>query len=100
MMATRALAKYHHRGWGCFSLSGEGPASWHCARTPLPLCLKIRPGLPGRSCQKAIRISPCDTLGTIFHDAVFAILFPACGQLSLPLWRLALVTIMQFRENL
>ncbi|HEY7492240.1 MAG TPA: IS1182 family transposase [Candidatus Tectomicrobia bacterium] len=41
-----------------------------------------------------------ETLGTIFDDADFATLFPICGQPSLPSWRLALVTIMQFRENL
>ncbi len=41
-----------------------------------------------------------DTLGTIFSDADFAALFPACGQPALPPWRLALVTIMQFRETL
>src|SRR5215467_3043481 len=41
-----------------------------------------------------------DTLGTIFQDEDFAALFPAGGQPGLPPWRLALVTIMQFRENL
>jgi len=41
-----------------------------------------------------------DTLGTIFHDDDFAALFPLVGQPGLPPWRLALVTIMQFRENL
>jgi transposase len=41
-----------------------------------------------------------DTLGRIFADADFAALFPACGQPGLPPWRLALVTILQFRENL
>ena len=41
-----------------------------------------------------------DTLGTIFSDADFAALFPACGQPGFPPWRLALVTIMQFRETL
>src|SRR3989441_5706027 len=41
-----------------------------------------------------------DTLGTIFQSAVFAGLFPLVGQPGLPPWRLALVTIMQFRENL
>jgi transposase len=41
-----------------------------------------------------------DTLGTIFSDADFAALFPPCGQRALSLWRLALVTIMQFRETL
>src|ERR687888_441009 len=41
-----------------------------------------------------------DVLGTIFQDDDFAALFPAWGQPGLPPWRLALVTIMQFRENL
>src|SRR6058998_3639958 len=41
-----------------------------------------------------------DVLGTIFQDEDFAALFPAWGQPGLPPWRLALVTIMQFRENL
>jgi transposase len=41
-----------------------------------------------------------DTLGTIFQDADFAALFPLDGQPSLPPWHLALVTILQFRENL
>src|SRR6185369_10519330 len=41
-----------------------------------------------------------DQLGTIFTDADFATLFPKAGQPSLPPWRLALITILQFRENL
>jgi len=41
-----------------------------------------------------------DALGTIFQDEDFTALFPAWGQPALPPWRLALVTIMQFRENL
>jgi transposase len=41
-----------------------------------------------------------DQLGTIFQDEDFADLFPLCGQPSLPPWRLALVTILQFRETL
>jgi transposase len=41
-----------------------------------------------------------DALGTIFQDEDFAALFPAWGQPALSPWRLALVTIMQFRENL
>ena len=41
-----------------------------------------------------------DALGTIFQDGDFTALFPACGQPGLPPWRLALVTVMQFRENL
>ena len=41
-----------------------------------------------------------DAFGTIFQDEDFTTLFPAWGQPGLPPWRLALVTIMQFRENL
>jgi transposase len=41
-----------------------------------------------------------DALGPIFADTDFAALFPACGQPGLPPWHLALVTILQFRENL
>src|SRR5229473_2865682 len=41
-----------------------------------------------------------DTLGTIFRDDDFAPCFPLDGQPGLPPWRLALITIMQFRENL
>jgi transposase len=41
-----------------------------------------------------------DVFGTIFQDEDFATLFPAWGHPGLPPGRLALVTIMQFRENL
>lgn len=41
-----------------------------------------------------------DELGPIFEDADFTELFSKVGQSALPPWRLALVTIMQFRENL
>jgi transposase len=41
-----------------------------------------------------------DELGTVFGDEDFACLFPDEGQPALPPWRLALVTLMQFRENL
>src|SRR5215510_10661317 len=41
-----------------------------------------------------------DTLGTIFRDDDFATCFPLDGQPGLPPWRLALVTIRQFREHL
>jgi transposase len=41
-----------------------------------------------------------DALGTIFQDEDFAALFPAWGQPALPPWRLALITLMQFREQL
>jgi transposase len=41
-----------------------------------------------------------DTLGTIYTDEAFADLFPTHGQPALAPWRLALVTIFQFMENL
>src|SRR3954454_1790722 len=41
-----------------------------------------------------------DELGAIFADADFADLFPKLGQPALPPWRLALVAILQFREDL
>jgi transposase len=41
-----------------------------------------------------------DALGPIVQDEDFTTLFPTCGQPGLPPWRLALVTLMQFRENL
>jgi transposase len=41
-----------------------------------------------------------DELGTIFEDQDFADLFPNRGQPALSPWRLALVTLLQFRENL
>ena len=41
-----------------------------------------------------------DELGTIFCDEDFADLFPKQGQPAYPPWQLALVTLLQFRENL
>ncbi len=41
-----------------------------------------------------------DELGVLYADADFAHLFPPVGQPGLPPWRLALVTVMQFLENL
>jgi len=41
-----------------------------------------------------------DELGTLYCDEDFAQLFSKRGQPALPPWRLALVTILQFRENL
>ena len=41
-----------------------------------------------------------DTLGTIYADVQFADLYPPVGQPAEAPWRLALVTIMQFAENL
>lgn len=41
-----------------------------------------------------------DELGPIFEDTDFTELFSKVGQSAIPPWQLALVTIMQFRENL
>src|ERR687885_1319213 len=41
-----------------------------------------------------------DRLGPIFSDPDFSDLYPECGQPAYPPWRLALVTLMQFRETL
>ena len=41
-----------------------------------------------------------DEVGTIFEDADFVDLFPSDGQPGYAPWRLALVTILQFREQL
>ena len=41
-----------------------------------------------------------DKLGVIFENDDFADLYPERGQPALSPWRLALITIMQFRENL
>ena len=41
-----------------------------------------------------------DTLGTIYQDEQFAELYPRRGQPAQAPWRLALVSVMQFREGL
>ena len=41
-----------------------------------------------------------DALGTIFQDDNFTDLYSREGQPGLAPWQLALVTVMQFRENL
>ena len=41
-----------------------------------------------------------DILGTVFTDQQFAALFPSHGQPTEAPWRLALVTLLQFAENL
>ena len=41
-----------------------------------------------------------DELGTIYHDRLFAHLFPVRGQSAAAPWRLALATVMQCAEGL
>jgi len=45
-------------------------------------------------------ISIRDQLGTLFEDADFSSLYPRRGQPAFAPWHLALITIMQFLENL
>ena len=39
-------------------------------------------------------------IGNLFDDADFADLYPKCGQPGIPPWQLALITVLQFGENL
>ena len=41
-----------------------------------------------------------DRLGPLFDDAAFGDLYSALGQPAYAPWRLALITVMQFREGL
>ena len=45
-------------------------------------------------------VSLRNELGTVFEDSDFTDLFSSTGKPGLPPWRLALVTVLQFRENL
>ncbi len=41
-----------------------------------------------------------DELGNIYDDALFASVYAKVGQPAIPPWRLALISVMQFAENL
>ena len=41
-----------------------------------------------------------DELGALYTDEDFAALYPSQGRPTLPAWPLALVTVLQFLENL
>jgi transposase len=74
--------------------------------------MSLRPAeiapVPARTAQVAVAAFPrgCaamrmrDELGAIYDDQMFASLFPARGQPAYSLWRLALVTVLQFAEGL
>ncbi|MBN9390823.1 MAG: IS1182 family transposase [Chloroflexi bacterium] len=63
---------------------------------PSQTILVARAAFPKGSIYMAMR----DELGTFYQDQDFAALFPSHGQHALAPWRLALVTVMQFVENL
>lgn len=74
------------------------------------MCLKPEPiaSVPAETARVARAAFPRghryltlrDQFGTIFTDARFASLFAACGRPAEAPWRLALVTLLQFAENL
>src|ERR671933_2077960 len=75
------------------------------------MSLRLQPPLPpvpddtGRVARAAFRrgnpyLLLRDRLGAVFADADFADLYPTLGQPAYAPWRLALVTLMQFREGL
>jgi transposase len=74
----------------------------------MSLCLQPLPPVPddtARIAQAAFRRgNPYgllrDRLGAVFADTDFADLYPTLGQPAYAPWRLALVTLMQFREGL
>lgn len=48
----------------------------------------------------SLALSLRETLGSIYHDGMFADLYPVEGQPALAPWRLTLVTVLQYAENL
>src|SRR5215207_11722688 len=63
---------------------------------PKPTARIARAAFPKSSPYLTLR----DRLGPIFCDPDFAELYPECGQPAYPPGRLALITLMQFRESL
>jgi len=92
--------------WGLYSLSCRHPLSRRTSLMSLhPHVIEPVPEGTARVAHAAFPkghpyLTFRDVLGTVFQDEDFSALFPAWGQPGLPPWRLALVTILQFRENL
>lgn len=66
------------------------------APVPPQTCLIAQAAFPKGNRYILLR----NTLGTLYDDALFADLFPQRGQPAQAPWQLALVTLMQFAENL
>ena len=66
--------------------------------TPVPPQTRqvAQAAFPRGNCYLQLR----DTLGTLYDDALFADLFPQRGQAAQAPWQLAVVTLLQFAENL
>ena len=67
-----------------------------CPEVPASTATVARAAFPRGNPYLRLR----DALGTVFSDAQFAPLFPSRGQPAETPWRLALVTVLQFAENL
>src|ERR671912_538570 len=67
-----------------------------CPEVPASTAAVARAAFPRGNPYLRLR----DALGTVFSDAQFAPLFPSRGQPAEVPWRLALVTVLQFAENL
>jgi transposase len=67
-----------------------------CPEVPASTAAVARAAFPRGNPYLRLR----DALGTVFSDAQFAPLFPSRGQPAETPWRLALVTVLQFAENL
>ena len=70
-----------------------------------PHAIPSIPGLTAKVARRAFRkgnayMQMRDLLGTFFTDDRFTDLYPADGQPAYAPWRLALVSVMQFAENL
>ena len=67
-----------------------------CRDVPAATAAIARAAFPHGSPYLRLR----DHLGAIFTDAQFASLFASCGQPAECPWRLAMVSLLQFAENL
>src|SRR5713226_8612776 len=68
---------------------------------PIPPIPEMTAKIARRAFRKGnVYMQMRDVLGTFFSDDQFTDLYPADGQPAYAPWRLALVSVMQFAENL
>lgn len=68
---------------------------------PIPPVPKMTVAVARRAFRKgSVYMQMRDVLGTFFTNDLFADLYPTDGQPAYAPWRLALVSVMQFAENL
>jgi transposase len=84
---------------------GSFPAQSEVAMSLKPTAIPPVPELTSQVARAAFPkgnpyLTLREALGTIFSDEDFTELYPERGQPSLSPWQLALVTVLQFRENL